>query len=146
VLVPAPKGRRIFRVFLSSPTDVRPEREAAERVVRRLGGIYAERVDLRLDRWEPKFYEATKSFQEQIESTTEFELVIAILWKRIGTELPPDIYRRPDGSCFESGTVLEVESALEASARHGRPAVFVFRKTAPILFSKENLEQDQLGR
>jgi hypothetical protein len=143
VLFPAPKGRPIFRVFLSSPTDVRPEREAAERVVRRLSGIYAKHVDLRLDRWEPKFYEATKSFQEQIESTAEFDLVIAIFWKRIGTELPPDIYRRPDGSCFESGTVLEVESALEASARHDRPAVFVFRKTAPILFSKENVEQEK---
>jgi hypothetical protein len=143
VLVPPAKDRRSFRVFLSSPSDVRPEREAAERVVRRLGGIYAEHVDLRLERWEPKFYEATKSIQEQIESTVEFDLVIAIFWKRIGTELPPDIYRRPDGSCFESGTVLEVESALEAAARHGRPAVFVFQKTVPILFSKENVEQEK---
>lgn len=143
VFVHAAKARRSFKVFLSSPADVRPEREGAERVVRRLGGIYADHVDLRLERWEPKFYEATKGFQEQIESTAEFDLVIAIFWKRIGTELPPDIYRRPDGSCFESGTVLEIESALAASARHDRPAVFVFRKTAPIVFSKENLEQEK---
>jgi hypothetical protein len=79
---------RVFRVFLSSPADVQPEREAAERVVRRLGGIYAEHVDLRLERWEPKFYEATRSFQEQIESTAEFDLVIAIFWKDSGRCYP----------------------------------------------------------
>jgi hypothetical protein len=138
-----PGELRVFRVFLSSPADVQPEREAAERVVHRLGGIYAEHVELRLERWEPKFYEATHSFQEQIESTAAFNLVVAIFWKRIGTELPPNIYRRPDGSRFESGTVLEVESALEASVQQGQPALFVFRKTAAVMFSKENVEQEK---
>jgi tetratricopeptide (TPR) repeat protein len=133
----------VFRVFLSSPGDVQPEREGAERVVRRLGGIYSAHVDLRLERWEPRFYEATKSFQQQIESTANFDLVVAILWKRIGTELPPDLFRRPDGSAFESGTVLEIESALESSAKRGQPAVFVFRKTAPVFFSKEHFEQEK---
>jgi len=136
-------GRLVFRVFLSSPGDVQPEREAAERVVRRLSGIYSAHVDLRLERWEPRFYEATKSFQQQIESTADFDLVVAILWKRIGTELPPDLFRRPAGSAFESGTVLEIESALESSAGSGRPAVFVFRKTAPVVFSKEHFEQEK---
>jgi hypothetical protein len=118
-----------FRVFLSSPGDVKAEREAAERVVRRIGGIYAAHVEIILERWEGKFYQATASFQEQIEATSAFDLVVVILWKRIGTELPSDHFRRPNGAAFESGTVLEIESALEASVKHGgKPAVFVFRK------------------
>jgi WD40 repeat protein len=105
--------------------------------------VYFDHVDLRLERWESRFYEATKSFQEQIESTSRFDAVVAILWKRIGTELPPTIYRRQDGSAFESGTVIEIEAALEAAAVCGRPSVFVFRNTAAIAFSKENVEEEK---
>jgi hypothetical protein len=61
-----------FHVFLSSPGDVRAEREAAERVVRRIAGIYAAHVDIIGERWEGKFYQATASFQEQIEATSAF--------------------------------------------------------------------------
>ena len=140
----APTLQPSFRVFLSSPGDVKAEREAAERVVRRIGGIYAAHVDIVLERWEGKFYQATAGFQEQIEATSAFDLVVGILWKRIGTELPPDLFRRPDGTAFESGTVLELESALEAStARGGKPSIFVFRKNAEILFSKVNLADEK---
>ena len=133
-----------FRVFLSSPGDVTAEREAAERVVLRIGGIYAAHVDIVVERWEGKFFQATASFQEQIEATSTFDMVVGILWKRIGTELPPDLFPRSDGAAFESGTVLELESALEASAaRGGKPAVFVFRKEAEILFSKRNLPDEK---
>src|SRR5713101_585919 len=131
-------------IFLSSPTDVLPERAAAERVVRRLGGIYANYVKLRLERWEPKFYEATRSFQEQVARAEQFDLVIGILWKRIGTELPRDLYRRPDGSAFESGTVLEIESALAAAELNGSPSVYVFLKSERIFFAKEDAAAEQL--
>ena len=49
-------------IFLSSPADVQPEREAAERVVSRLGGVYAAHVELVLERWERRFYQASKGF------------------------------------------------------------------------------------
>src|SRR6516225_3230853 len=104
-----------FRVFLSSPSDVKPEREAAERVVRRIGGVYSAHVDIVLERWGGQFYQATASCQEQIEETSAFDVVVGILWERIGTELSPHLFSRSDGTTFESGTVLELESALEAS-------------------------------
>ena len=38
-------------IFLASPEDVQPEREAAERIVRRLGGVYAKQIKFDLERW-----------------------------------------------------------------------------------------------
>src|SRR5215213_10245054 len=103
--------RARISIFLSSPSDVGPEREAAERVVARLNGIYAVYLDLALERWERRFYEATKGFQEAIAAMGEFDLVAGVLWKRVGSELPPDKFRRPDGTPYESGTVYEIETA-----------------------------------
>jgi hypothetical protein len=138
-----PSARPQFRVFVSSPADVTPEREAFEAVVRRVGGTYASHVDVTYARWEAQFYQATHSFQEQIEATAAFDLVIGIVWKRVGSELDPAIYRRADGTAFESGTVFEIESAIEASRHHsGRPALFIFRKTAEIFISRSNLEEE----
>jgi hypothetical protein len=84
---------------------VGPERKAAERVVQRLAGIYAKHVDLRLERWESKFYEATHTFQENIESTAAFVVVVAVFWKRIGTELPADGYRRSTAPALKAAAV-----------------------------------------
>jgi WD40 repeat protein len=119
------------RIFPSSPTDVQPEREAAERVTARLSGIYRVHVALELDRWENRFFEAGAGFQEQIDEMAAFDVVIGILWKRIGSELPPDRFKRADGTAYESGTVYEIETAIEADRRHGRPAVYVFRCDRP---------------
>jgi hypothetical protein len=118
-------------------------RNVRHQLVRRLAGVYVRHIELKLARWEPNFYEATRSFQEQIGRAEQFDLVIGILWKRIGSELPPDLYRRPDGSAFESGTVLELESALAAAEAQGSPSVYVFRKTAPITFAKERAAYEQ---
>jgi len=90
----AATGPPIFRVFLSSPSDVGPERKAADDVVHRLRERYAERVDLRLERWELKFYEATKSFQEQIESMAGFRpchrhFLLADRYRAAPQHLPP---------------------------------------------------------
>jgi len=66
------------------------------------------------------------------------------MWTLSSSALPPDLFARSDGTAFESGTVLELESALEASAtRGGKPAVFVFRKEAEILFSKRTLADEK---
>src|SRR3954452_3338887 len=116
---PRPK----ISIFLSSPTDVQSAREAAERVVARLGGVYDAHVELAVERWERRFYEAVKGFQEAIAAMDAFDLVVGVLWKRLRSELPPHMFTRADGSPYESGTAYEMESALEASRRSGRPSV-----------------------
>jgi WD40 repeat protein len=138
------ENRRTIKVFLSSPGDVALEREAGNRVIARVGGIYQKHIIFRLERWEAHFYEATRSFQEGIAAMDTFDLVIGILWKRIGTELPPGKFRRPDGSAFESGTVYEIESALAAyKAQPNGPSVYVFRKTEPVLYTAAGVDEER---
>ena len=55
---------------------------------------------------------------------------MSIFWTRIGSELPTDFPRMPNGRPYPSGTAYELLSALAASKDKGIPDVYVFRKTA----------------
>ena len=70
---------------------------------------------------------ATGPFQPQLPEASEMDIVVGILWARIGTLLGPDIVR-PDGSRYESGTVYELETAAESFRKHGVPDLLVYRK------------------
>ena len=54
------------RLFVSSPADVRPERDRVSLVAERLSGAFEGVARIEALRWEDGFYSATKSFQEQI--------------------------------------------------------------------------------
>lgn len=129
---------REINVFVSSPTDVEHERQRAERVVERLNGQYAGLVRLIPIRWEQKFYEARASFQAQIPEAANCDLVIGILWSRLGSELPPEMPPMADGAPYPSGTAYEVLTAIEQSRAKGRPSVYLFRKTAPAVLPVED--------
>jgi tetratricopeptide (TPR) repeat protein/energy-coupling factor transporter ATP-binding protein EcfA2 len=146
-------AERTLRIFVSSPSDVAAERErvrlVADRLNAQLGGV----VHLDVLRWEDAFYTAANSFQEAIDSAlgnmAATDMVLCIVWKRAGLKLNPAIWRRSDGSAYESGTVLEFETAVDVSRKHsGVPDVFLFRKNAPVVYEAdrvtEQLEQHQL--
>lgn len=101
-----------YRVFIASPGDVPEERARALRVVERLGGEFADQLHLSAIAWERKTYGAHADFQAQIEATRGCHLLVGILWQRIGTRLDALRYPRDDGTPFESGTVFEIETAL----------------------------------
>jgi WD40 repeat protein len=132
---------KTIRVFISSPSDVMKEREIAERVIARLDGIWKVHVRLQAIRWEHAHYEAHQSFQEAIGDISLNDIVCGILWKRIGSPLSPDLFRRLDGSAYESGTVFEIEVALACG---GKPKVYLFRKEEPVLFAAESVDEDRL--
>ena len=133
-------------VFVSSPSDVMPEREIVERVVARLDGIWGVHVRLGVKRWERDHYEAVRSFQESIGEMAAFDIVLGILWKRLGSPLPHDRFHRADGSSYESGTVFELETAIACSEKHGRPAAYVFRKTEPVTFTERGVDEERPQR
>jgi tetratricopeptide (TPR) repeat protein len=119
-----------LRIFVSSPGDVAEERLIARRVIGRLEAQYGDALHLDPVFWEHEPLVATASFQEQILRPSETDVVIAILWSRLGTALPAHI-RRADGSPYASGTEFEVEDAIAGFRRSGRPELLVYRKTAP---------------
>ncbi|WP_158801082.1 hypothetical protein [Acidisoma sp. L85] len=134
---------RTLRIFISSPSDVRPEREIVERVVARLSTAWKGHLQFVVVRWERKHFEAVTSFQQAIGSMAAFDVVVGILWKRVGSPLALDQFRRDDGSAYESGTVFEIEDAIQLGERNGSPAVFIYRKSAPVTFSAENVRDDE---
>jgi hypothetical protein len=51
----------------------------------------------------------------------------------MGTPLPLDDYRKPDGTAYLSGTEWEYLNALEGNQLRGRPKMFVYRRTEQCL-------------
>ena len=82
-------------------------------------------------------------YQGAIPNTAEFDLVICILWSRLGTLLAPTL-RMPDGSAPGSGTEYEIGWALDhAGKNRGVPQLRVYRncsKPTPPLEPKEERE------
>jgi len=130
-----------IRIFVSSPSDVSPERVRVERVIKRIESEYSEGVEVEIVRWEEEFYSATSTFQEQISSSAEADIVICILWKRLGSALP-DNFSRTDGSS-RTGTEFEFEEALEAALSTQSPDILLYRKSSKIMFDAERVEQEK---
>jgi eukaryotic-like serine/threonine-protein kinase len=135
-----------LRIFVSSPSDVAAERGRVTLVADRFNAQLEGIVRLEVLRWEDAFYTAAHSFQEAIDGAlgnmAATDMVLCIVWKRAGLKLNPAIWRRPDGSPYESGTVLEFETAIDVSRKQaGTPDVFLFRKSAPVVYDAERVSE-----
>ena len=108
---------RVVRVFVSSPVDVAPERGRVQAVATKLNRDYEDLVRFETVLWEEHFYKADRSFQPQIPEAVTCDVLVSIFWTRVGTELPSDFARMPDGKPYPSGTAYELLTALEASRR-----------------------------
>ncbi|HWZ62471.1 MAG TPA: WD40 repeat domain-containing protein [Steroidobacteraceae bacterium] len=120
---------RLLRIFLSSPGDVSEERALAERVFRRLDNEFAYAARLELILWEHEPLFAHTGFQQQIPRPSQCDLVISVLWARLGTRLPED-FAVPTGQSQMTGTEFEIRDALDEYRRMGRPSLLIYRKTA----------------
>lgn len=115
------------RIFFSSPGDVKMERETARRIVDRLQGEVGDRMTIEPYFWEHEVMVATKDYQENIPEMDDFDIVVCVLWSRLGTPLHPNRHPRPGGGFFESGTEYEFFTAMQAHNVRGTPDIFVFR-------------------
>ena len=122
-----------LRVFLSSPGDVAKERRAAREVLDSVqkqpllrGRVSIDAISYD-DADAPSPMAAGETPQESVNRFTgrpsECDLTVVIMWSRLGTPIPPEV-RRADGSQYESGTVWELEDALQAKRE-----VWVYRRT-----------------
>src|SRR5271165_6007407 len=146
---------KTIRVFVSSPGDVQAERTIADRLIRTIaeeltipvsvqysnllrdgeavesfnGSAQADSGELMLCPyfWEYQRFSPEMGYQDQIPNTAQFDLVISILWSRLGTKLHPR-FQMPDGSEPRSGTEFEIAWAKAQHAKTpGIPALHVYR-------------------
>lgn len=127
-----------LRIFISSPSDVNAERAAASRVIDRLarefGGFFAIQAEL----WEQEPLRATAHFQEQIPRPSEADIVLVIVWSRLGTQLPANRFKGILTGETVTGTEWEFEDAASAFREHGKPDLLFYRKIARIDVSLED--------
>ncbi|HET6387701.1 MAG TPA: hypothetical protein VFJ58_30300 [Armatimonadota bacterium] len=127
-----------IRIFVSSPGDVGQERVISARVIERLQGEFAGYAQLEAILWEHEPLRATDHFQSQIATPSNADIVVCILWSRLGTRLPPDKFARPDGTPYASGTEWEFEDAANAFLLNGKPDLLVYRKLSDPLISSQD--------
>jgi hypothetical protein len=149
---------RTIDVFVSFPADVRKEYAVAEQLIRfaaaefnlpinvsysnPLRGSKAEDASVgRKDFGDestpvlcPRFWEYPEfegdDFLEQIPNTGRYDLVICILWSRLGTAALQNCVM-PDGSRPRSATEYEIAWALDQAKRtSGSPVLHVYRNRA----------------
>jgi len=136
---------KVLRVFVSSPGDVGRERELAVEVLNRLQGEFIRKVKLEPYLWEYEPMRATTDYQGNIPKPSDFDVVICILWSRLGSRLNQK-YRRADGSPYASGTEYELEEAAKSFEERGVPAIYVYRnqQQAMIPIEPETVREEKV--
>ena len=122
------------RIFVSSPSDVDHERALLKEVCGRLREEYLSYFEVQAILWEEEALTADRNFQDGILRPSDCEIVVVVLWTRLGTPLPDEPY----GGM--TGTQWEFVNAVEASSGHGHPEVLVYKKNTPRFVDITNAE------
>ena len=127
---------RVIRVFLSSPGDVTDERTQARRLLKEVlsytPGLRG-KVTFDVVSWDDPAAQIAMlanqtpqaSVNRALPRPAECDIVVVILWSRMGTPLPDNV-RKPNGGLYLSGTEWEYEDAVQSLRK---PAILVYRRT-----------------
>ncbi len=168
---------KTIRVFVSSAGDVQKERHLADRVLRSIAAEFDVAVSASSSNFQrlaegnggfenggleteyhlrlllcPYFLEYQRfrpdsGYQGQIPNTAEFDLVICILWSRLGVQVVPTM-RLPDGNPSASGTEPEIAWTMDHANKHrGIPPLHVYRnRSKPTPPLEPKAEREAFGR
>jgi tetratricopeptide (TPR) repeat protein len=136
----------ILKIFLSSPGDVAEERALAEIVFRRIAAEVADVVRLQIILWEHEPLFAHADFMAQMPRPSQCDLVVTILWSRLGTRLPADYAEEP-GKEPPTGTEWEVSDALKAyAATKEKPSLLIYRRMPGPLVGLGSTDYEERNR
>jgi tetratricopeptide (TPR) repeat protein len=134
-----------LRIFLSSPGDVNQERLRAHLIIQKLARDYARYFTIEPFLWEYEPMLASKHFQDAIDPPSSFDIVLLIVWSRLGTPLPEKTsvreYRGIDNRVPVTGTEWEFEDALQgirSRGGKGPPDLLAYRRLGDVVASLEN--------
>ena len=121
---------KTIRIFISSPSDVRPERLKAEQIITRLDSEFAYHFRVEAVLWEREPLVATHHFQDErnILRPSNTDIVVVILWSRLGVPLPEDRFRGAISKRPVTGTEWEFEDAFASARERGVPDLLLYRK------------------
>lgn len=141
--------RKRLRIFLSAPGDVRTEREIATLTIERMAQDYARFFKIEPYFWDYEVMIASGQFQDTVDPPSAFDIVIFVIWSRLGALLPKTTsvreYRGIDGRTPLTGTEWLFEETLQAARERGAPDVLIFRSCAPVLLESRDIERRQHG-
>jgi hypothetical protein len=105
-------------------------------VICRVAAEFQDRVEVQPYFWEYEPMESTRDYQGNIPLTSDFDLVICILWKRLGSPLSVK-HERPDRGRFRSGTEFELVTAVESKKARGARDIFIFKNDTKFTFEAD---------
>jgi WD40 repeat protein len=124
--------QRRLQIFISSPSDVRPERLVAQRIIERLDREFSYHFRIEPILWEREPLIATQHFQASITPPHETDIVVVILWSRLGVLLPVEKYPGAITGRPVTGTEWEFEDAVASYRTRKLPDLLLYRKRAQI--------------
>lgn len=128
-----------LRIFISSPSDVRPERLNAKRLVEKLDREFGHYFRVEPVLWEREPLKATEHFQASITPPHETDIVVVILVSQLGVPLPPEEkFRVAITGRQVTGTEWEFEDTLASYQQRRQPDLLFYLKTADIKGSLED--------
>lgn len=132
-----PRNERVIVVFVASPSDLDPERNRLEEVIRELNVTWSRLLGVRLDlvRWETHGFPGIGEDAQNMlnhELPGDYDIFVGLMWGRYGT---------PTGRAG-SGTEEEYTRALERfRSRPGSIKIMFYFKDAPLVPSRINPDQ-----
>ncbi|MDD1612237.1 MAG: hypothetical protein LUQ57_03765, partial [Methylococcaceae bacterium] len=134
------KQKPIKSIFISSPSDTRQERLKAQTVIEKLAREFSHYFRVVPVLWEREPLTANQHFQAELKPR-EADIVVVVLWSRLGTLLPFDEYPGPISGRQVTGTEWEFEDAFAAYQKNQKPDILVYRKNAEVM---EDLKNDEV--
>jgi hypothetical protein len=128
----SPHRPTTIHIFISSPSDVLPERLRAQEIIRRLDREFSYYFRVQSTMWErePLVLSHHPQDERNLLPPHKADIVVVIVWSRLGTDLLQERFhgaisgRRP-----VTGTEWEFEDALAGARERGLPDVLLYRKT-----------------